>query len=118
MVGLLKSKDNRLNPRLDFHSCVRYQLRGKPEFDRGVSKDISCGGLLLTNEKYLSPASLVMLEIDVLSRVLRPVGKIAWSMPLAHSPRSQTGIEFVEFNQAERNYLKDFIAMQLGQFKL
>ncbi|MCX5699870.1 MAG: PilZ domain-containing protein [Candidatus Omnitrophica bacterium] len=110
---LLKQKENRCFPRLNFHSEIRYQYRGKPDFDSGISKDISCGGLRLTNEQYIPTTTLVMLEINILNRVLRPVGKVAWSIPLAHSNRNQTGIEFVEFNSVEQKYLKDFIDMQV-----
>jgi len=106
-------KENRCFPRLGFHSKIRYQFRGKPDFDSGISKDISYGGLKLTNEQFIPTATLVMLEINVLNRILRPVGKVAWSQPLAHSNRNQTGIEFVEFDNIERNYLKEFIEMQL-----
>jgi len=108
-----KQKENRNFPRLSFHSKIRYQLRGKPDFDSGISRDISYGGLKLTNEQFIPTSSLVMLEINVLNRILRPVGKVAWSFPVAHSNRNQTGIEFVEFDSTERNYLKDFINMQL-----
>jgi hypothetical protein len=113
METLNKQNENRCFPRLEFHSKVRYQFRGKPDFDSGISRDISCGGLRLTNEQFIPTSTLVMLEINVLNRILRPVGKVAWSMPLAHSNRNQTGIEFVEFNTIERNYLKDFIDMQM-----
>jgi hypothetical protein len=113
MVLGQKQKENRCTPRLNFRSEIRYQLRGKPDFDSGISKDISCGGLRLTNEQFIPTSSLVMLEINVLNRILRPIGKVAWSMPLAHSNRNQTGIEFVEFSGTERNYLKDFIDMQI-----
>lgn len=108
-----KQKENRCFPRLEFHSKIRYQYRGKPDFDSGISRDISCGGLRLTSEQFIPTSTLIMLEINVLNRILRPVGKVAWSMPLAHSNRNQTGIEFVEFNPVEQNYLKDFIAMQV-----
>ncbi|MDP2928092.1 MAG: PilZ domain-containing protein [Candidatus Omnitrophota bacterium] len=113
MVTLQKQKENRCFPRLNFHSKIRYQFRGKADFDSGISKDISCGGLRLANEQFIPTSTLVMLEINILNRILRPVGKVAWSMPLAHSNRNQTGIEFVEFNSAEQNYLKDFINMQV-----
>jgi hypothetical protein len=49
----------------------------------------------------------------VLNRVLRPIGKVAWSVPVAHSNRNQTGIQFVEFDALEKNYLRDFINLQL-----
>jgi hypothetical protein len=117
MVQLQKQKENRGTFRLNFNSRIRYQFRGKPDFDSGVSKDISCGGLRLTNEQFIPTSTLLMLEINVLNRVLRPVGKVAWSQSLAHSNRNQTGIEFLEFNPAEQKYLKDFIDMQRESVK-
>ena len=112
MVMLEKQKENRCTPRLNFCSGIRYQFRGKPNFDNGISKDISCGGLRFTNEQFIPTATLVNLEINVLNRILKPVGKVAWSMPLARSNRNQTGIEFVEFNDLEKKYLKNFIDMR------
>lgn len=113
MVPSENQKENRSFPRLEFHSKIRYQFRGKPDFDSGISRDISCGGLRLTNEQFIPTSTLLMLEIHVLNRILRPIGKVAWSQPLAHSNRNQTGIEFVEFERAEQHYLKDFITMQI-----
>jgi hypothetical protein len=54
-----------------------------------------------------------MLEIKLLKRVLRPIGKVAWSTPMAHSYNNQLGVEFLEFDVLERNYLKDFINMRV-----
>jgi hypothetical protein len=113
MLPMEKEKDSRVFPRLDFHSKIHYQLRGKPDFDSGACRDISCGGIKLINERFIPVSTLMMLEINVLNRVLHPVGRVAWSMPLSHSNRNQTGIEFVEFDSLERNYLKDFIQMQV-----
>ena len=109
MVLGQEKKENRISCRLNFYSRIRYQFRGKPDFDSGISKDISSGGLRLANERFIPSATLVMLEINVLNRILRPVGKVAWSTALMYSNRNQTGIEFVEFNRIERDYLKDFI---------
>jgi len=114
MVVLQNQKENRRTPRLSFRSGIRYQLRGKHDFDTGISNDISCGGLRFTNEQFLPITTLVMLEINVLNRTLRPIGKVSWSRPLAHSHRNQTGVEFVEFNELEQSYLKNFIDMQAG----
>ena len=111
MVLLQNQKDNRSTPRLNFHSRIRYQFRGKPDFDSGISKDISCGGLKLAHEQFIPTSTLVMLEINVLNRILRPVGKVVWSTSLLHSHRNHTGIEFVEFDSIEQNYLKDFIQL-------
>jgi Tfp pilus assembly protein PilZ len=114
MAILGKSKENRCFPRIDFHSPIRYQLRGKSDFDNVLSNDISCGGLRFSSDRFIPTSTMVMLEINVLNRILRPMGKIAWSTPVAHSDRNQTGVEFMEFNTLERNYLRDFVNMQLG----
>lgn len=112
MVVLEKQKENRCFPRLSFHSGLRYQLRGGSDFANAVCNDISYGGLRFTTDRFLPIAAPVMLEINVLNRILRPVGKVAWSMPLAHSQRNQTGVEFVEFNGLDQAYLKNFIDMK------
>ena len=114
MELLPKQRENRIFPRIGFHSKVHYQFRGKPIFDSGLTKDISCGGLRLISERFIPTSTPIMLEINVLKRVLRPVGRVVWSIPLPHSNRNQTGVEFVEFNLLEKNYLKDFVNMQLG----
>ncbi|MFA6357254.1 MAG: PilZ domain-containing protein [Candidatus Omnitrophota bacterium] len=109
----MNKKENRCFPRVDFHSKISYQIRGKPDFNSVLSQDISCGGLRFNNDSFIPTSTPVMLEINILDRILRPVGKVAWSTPLAHSSRSQVGIEFVEFNVIEKNYLKEFVNLQL-----
>jgi len=114
MALLSKKRENRCFPRIDFYSKIQYQIRGKPVFDSAITKDIGCGGLRFTNESFVPTSTPIMLEINVLNRVLRPIGKVAWSTPLPHSNRNQTGVEFIEFNMLEKNYLKDFVNMQIG----
>jgi len=106
-------KENRCFPRIDFNSKIRYQIRGKPDFDSVIGNDISCGGLRFSSDKFIPTTTALMLEIDLLSRILRPIGKVAWSTKLAHSNRNQMGVEFIEFDTLEKNYLKDFINMKL-----
>ena len=118
MALLAKERENRCFPRIDFHSKLHYQIRGKPEFDTAITKDISCGGLRFINERFVPTSTPIMLEINVLNRVVRPIGRVAWSTPLPHSNRNQTGVEFVEFNILEKNYLKDFVNMQVDERKI
>jgi len=114
MESLPGHKEGRCFPRIDLHSKIQYRIRGKPDFASALTNDISCGGLRFTNDRFVPTSTTVMLEINVLNRVLRPIGRVAWSTPLPHCNRNQTGIEFIEFNFSERNYLKDFIDIQLG----
>lgn len=94
---------------------MHYQIRGTPEFNNTVSDNISLGGIGFINDRFIAPKTLVMLEINVLSRVLRPVGKIAWASSLPRSNKYRIGTEFLELDPKERNYLTDYVDMQMGR---
>lgn len=104
--------EKRNSPRIKLHRPLRYQIRGRREFYNTISDDISTGGIGFVNNKFIAPLTPVMLEINILSRILRPVGIVAWSYPLPHSNRYRLGMEFLELDPGEKNYLKDFIDMQ------
>ncbi|MFA5410331.1 MAG: PilZ domain-containing protein [Candidatus Omnitrophota bacterium] len=108
-------EDKRRFPRVELKTPLRYQVRGSPESNNCVSDDISVGGIRCINNGFIAPSTNVMLEINLLSRVLNPVGRIAWASPLAHSERYRLGIEFIELGDSEKNYLSDYINMQRGR---
>ena len=104
-------------PRIDLRAQMRYQVRGNPtESDHVISNNISASGVAFNTNRFLAPQTALMLEIDVLSRVLHPIGKVAWCQYLPHSDRSKLGVEFLELDPLERNFLEDFIKMQTGRF--
>jgi len=96
---------------------MRYQVRGSAaEFSNTISDNISAGGIAFNSARYIAPQTPLMLEIDVLSRVLHPVGRVAWCQPLPHSDRKRLGVEFLEIDPLEKNYLEDYIQMQTSRF--
>ena len=109
-------EEKRRFKRLGLHAGLRYHVRGSlSEFIRSVTDDISEGGLSLRLDKFLSPNTHLNMEIDLLSRVLHPIGRVAWCAPLAHSDRKIAGVEFIEIDPLEKSYLQDYINMQTGQ---
>lgn len=108
-------EEKRKFPRIALKSPLRYQVRGYSDFDSAICDNISEGGAGFISNRYLAPATLVMLEINVLSRILRPVGKIVSSINLPHSDRNRLGIKFLELDNNEKHYLHDFISMQLAR---
>lgn len=112
---VIRSEEQRHFPRINLRTSIRYQVRGEPEFSNTLTENISTGGVSLANNKFVAPSTLLMLEINILSRILRPVGKVAWTADLPHSNRKRLGVEFLELNPPEKNYLADFINMQLGR---
>lgn len=111
----MEQKENqRRSQRIPLHLPIQYRIRGQTEFRNAVCDNISAGGISFITDEFLAPETLLMLEVRVLSRALRPVGKITWSSNLAHSGRNRLGIRFLEIDNSERDYLKDYIDMQTG----
>ncbi len=109
-----KLEERRNFKRLKLQTPLRYQVRGTPEFNNSISEDISTGGISFTNQSFIPKSTLVMLEIGLMTRVLNPVGRVAWSQPLPHSDRYRVGVEFMELNRWERIFLNDYINMQFN----
>ena len=108
-------EEKRVAPRITFRTPLRYQVRGKPEFNDTVSENISSGGIGFINNNFIVPQTLVMLEIGILSRVLKSVGRISWASSMPHSEKYRLGVEFVELSAPEQNFLNDFVDMQTGR---
>lgn len=111
----ITGEENRVFPRINLHAPLRYQTRGMPEASDTICDNISMGGVGLINNEFIVPQTAVALEINILSRILKPLGKIIWSSPIAHSDTYRTGVEFLEFGGEEKKYLNDFIDMQMGK---
>jgi len=105
-------QEKRRFPRIKLNTPLRYQTRGISEYNNTLCEDISLGGIRFINDKFIRPDASLDLEINVLNRALNPIGRVAWSQPVAHSDRYQVGVEFLEFEPKERNYLSDYIGMQ------
>lgn len=89
-----------------------YQLRGSPEGKNTLSEDISVGGIAISEDKFIPPQAVLGLKINILSRVLSPVGRVSWLVRQPHSARYRIGIQFVELELKEKEYLSDYISLQ------
>lgn len=104
-------EEKRVFPRIDFHSPIRFQIRGTQEMKATTTRNISANGINFTDAQFIAPDTAVMLEINLLNTILKPVGRVCWSYPLPHSDRYHVGIQFVEFSAGEQNTLTDYINM-------
>lgn len=107
-------EERRRFPRLKLGTPLNYKVRGATSSpDSAICDNISLGGIGFISDKFIAPSSLLNLEINVSQRVLRPIGKVNFSMPLAHSDNNRLGVEFMEFDEEEKKYLRDFINKRL-----
>jgi hypothetical protein len=93
---------------------VRCQARGSPAYINGLSENISLGGLAFNCDRFLAPKTTLRMEVSMPSRTLYPVGRICWAAQLPRSVISRHGVEFLEFDLQEKNHLKQFLDMHLG----
>lgn len=108
----LKPQDKRVFPRVRFGNPIRYQVRGEAKFDNAVCDNVSIGGIGFTSNTFIPRATPLMLEFNVLSRIICPIGYVSWASPIPHSDRYKLGIEFKEFDPKEKEYLSDFVDLQ------
>lgn len=110
----LETKEKRRFPRIAFKAPLRYKIRGRQESANVLSEDVGIGGISFLNNAFISPQTPVELEFNLLSRSLNPIGRVAWSLPLRHSNRYRTGVEFLEFDPGQKNRLLEYVNMQRG----
>lgn len=111
MVFIIEEK--RRFPRVKLQTPLRFQFFGKTETGNAIAENVSLGGTGFTNHQFIAPATLLNLEVSVLSKVLSLRGKIAWSSPLPHSDRYRSGVEFTDLTEKDKGMLSDYIDLQM-----
>ncbi len=107
-------KELRLFPRLNFSGPLRCQVRGSQEIVGTVGEDLSASGVKFVSDKFIPPHTPVMLEINLLSQVVRPIAQIIWSTPFPRQDKFHLGARFLEWNPQEKKSLSDFLNMKLN----
>ena len=107
-------KERRYSSRVKLRVPLHYQLQGDSEFGNTLTEDVSLGGIGFVNNKFLASGVRILLEFNILSRLLKAIGKIVWSSPLPHSDRYRVGIQFQELDPIVSRDLSDYIDMQTG----
>ncbi|MCX5697186.1 MAG: PilZ domain-containing protein [Candidatus Omnitrophica bacterium] len=108
-------QDKRRCSRLPCRLELRYQPRGAGDFNNALSDDISVQGMSFVNDRFIALNTCVGLEINIFSTMLTPVGRVAWVNRLPYSHRYRVGVEFIEMDQSNKNYLGDYVAMRMNK---
>ncbi len=109
-------EEKRRSPRIRLGTPLRYQVRGVSEFRNALSENVSKDGVSFTCANFMAPSTHLMLEMSILSRTLTSAARVAWARPIAHSDNYRLGVEFVELNPKERDYIGDYIDTRLNRF--
>ncbi|MFH1577593.1 MAG: PilZ domain-containing protein [Candidatus Omnitrophota bacterium] len=110
------TKDNRNSQRICVKFPIRYQMKRGGFFASALTQNISLSGLKLNADRFFPSGLNFNLELNILSKVIRPIGRVVWSQALPHSDQYQMGIKFIEVNSNDKNYLSDYINMRTTDF--
>jgi len=108
-------KEKRQFRRVSAKFPIRYQIRRGGFFASGLTENLSLTGARLNADRFFPQGINLNLELNILSKVINPVGRVVWSQPRAHSNRYQMGIEFIEINPQDKNYLTDYVNMRIPE---
>lgn len=111
---IFPQQERRVSPRIDLVTPIRWQIRGRPECQNGLTENISACGLGFKNMGFVAPRTMVMVELNLFSRILHPIGTIKWASPLSHADKFRLGVEFIEMDPGEKTYLREYLDMHLS----
>ncbi len=106
--------EKRQHPRLILANPMSFMIPGVGKINNVLSHDISLGGMGFVNNWFIPMNTPLKLRINILSKELNSVGMIRRSVPIPHSDRYYTGVEFKEFNVDDKKYLSDYIQLRTG----
>lgn len=115
MTSAIKEEEKRRFPRIRMHNPLSFQIIGSQEICHTISEDVSTGGVGFINNRFIAPETQVTLKINVLSRVLNAIGKIAWAACKPHCDSCRIGIKFTEINTLEQKFLSDYIDLHINK---
>ncbi len=105
-------ENKRRFPRIGLQAPLHCTIRGNGKTMDVLTEDISEGGLRFINPGFIAPNTHLMLNLNILSRTLNPIARVAWSNTMRHSYRCEVGVEFVGLDEKERVFLNDYISMR------
>jgi hypothetical protein len=105
----------RQHPRITFKAPLRWQVRGRPQSSNTLCENVSANGIRFSSEQFIAPKTEIMLELNLLSRVIHPIASIVRANPFARSNKFDVGARFLELDAEEQKVLSDFISMKVYQ---
>jgi c-di-GMP-binding flagellar brake protein YcgR len=100
--------ERRKHPRVPGRFCVSYRVVEKSEeIDTAQTKNLSCGGMLLTTNRKFSPGTQLVLEIRVpfTQKPIILIGKVLESHEVTKDLIYDTRLEFIAMDEQHQKDL-------------
>ena len=114
----MAGEEKRKAPRIDSHNLLSYVCRDENnlELSQGMGRtlNVSEGGILMETHVYMDSRNMMELTIAMEDDIMEIKGRITFCKE-REDGKFETGISFVETDEAQVKFLKQFIVMFRGQ---
>lgn len=114
----MTTDEKRRAPRIDSHNLLSYVCHDENnlELTQGMGRtlNVSEGGILMETHIYMDPRYMMALTIAMEDDIMEIKGKITYCKK-REDGKFETGIRFIEIDEAKVKFLKQFIVMFRGQ---
>ena len=93
---------------------VSYSIRGRSQHAATLSKNVSAGGLGLLSDEFVAPRTLLNLQFSVLQKFFSIYARTKWISSVPSSEKYYFGLEFLELQPKDQEYLSDYVKLQEG----
>ena len=107
-----KATEKRRFPRITLRIPVSYRIRGRTQQLATLSRNIGVGGMGLFTDQFLAPDTLLNLEFSVLRKFFSVYARTRWIASIPSSDNYQFGLEFLEVQPKDSEYISDYVKMQ------
>ncbi len=101
--------EKRKHPRIRISFPVECKVLPSKDYFYTVSKDLSTGGAKILSSDFLVKDDSLKLNINLIDKVLSVKAKVSWCTKEDSSRRYETGLEFVELTEPDRDELVKFL---------
>ncbi len=113
-------EEKRKYPRLDINVNINWKKVSQDSVAvKGMSKNISEGGICLIVYEKLNKGDILSLDIELpTGKVIRSRGKIAWTKDFEIIGREQgydVGVELMDISDQDREVLRSFVFKLLNK---
>ena len=108
--------DLRRNSRIKAKFPIQYQRRRGGFAVEALTEDLSLSGVRLKGDRVLTSGLNLSLELNILSKIIKPLGKVIWSKTQSAPGEYSMGVEFIEINPQDKDCLSDYINMRINEF--
>ncbi len=114
----MTADEKRKNLRIDSHNLLSYVCldENNLELTQGMGRtlNVSEGGILMETHIYMDPRHMMSLTIAMEDDIMDIKGKITYCKK-REDGKFETGIRFIETDEAKVKFLKQFIIIFKGQ---